>query len=78
MTKEKKLKKLEKAYEDKKLLDEIEYTLGFRPVNEPMTLEEIGTFFGLTRERVRQIETSALKKLSHPHVGRALRRYTKN
>lgn len=30
---------------------------------EPQTLEEIGKFFGLTRERVRQIESSALAKL---------------
>ena len=30
---------------------------------EPMTLEEIGQKFGLTRERIRQIETRALKKL---------------
>jgi RNA polymerase sigma factor (sigma-70 family) len=31
---------------------------------EPDTLEEIGTSFGLTRERIRQIETQALKKLT--------------
>jgi RNA polymerase primary sigma factor/RNA polymerase nonessential primary-like sigma factor len=30
---------------------------------EPQTLEEIGKIFGLTRERVRQIESSALSKL---------------
>jgi RNA polymerase primary sigma factor len=30
---------------------------------EPMTLEKIGNVFGLTRERIRQIESSALKKL---------------
>jgi RNA polymerase primary sigma factor len=36
------------------------------------TLEEIGRKFGLTRERIRQIELKALKKLSHPHRRRAL------
>ncbi|HXW34007.1 MAG TPA: sigma-70 family RNA polymerase sigma factor [Acidimicrobiales bacterium] len=33
---------------------------------EPRTLEEVSTFFGLTRERIRQIETRALSKLRHP------------
>ena len=32
---------------------------------EPQTLEEIGRLFGVTRERVRQIEVKALKKLKH-------------
>ena len=31
-----------------------------------LTLQEIGTAVGLTRERVRQIEAQALKKLRHP------------
>jgi RNA polymerase primary sigma factor len=31
--------------------------------HEPMTLEEVGTAFGVTRERIRQIETSTLQKL---------------
>jgi len=30
------------------------------------TLEEVGTIFNVTRERVRQIETKALNKLRHP------------
>lgn len=32
---------------------------------DAMTLEEVGRFFGLTRERIRQIESKAMKKLSH-------------
>lgn len=34
--------------------------------NVPKTLDEIGKVFGLTRERIRQIESKALKKLRHP------------
>ena len=34
--------------------------------NEPLTLEEVGTIYGVTRERIRQIEANALKKLRHP------------
>ena len=40
-----------------------------------LTLEEIGLVLGVTRERVRQIEASALKKLKHPKIGRILREY---
>ncbi|STP12732.1 RNA polymerase sigma-70 factor [Helicobacter mustelae] len=39
------------------------------------TLEEIGKELNVTRERVRQIESSAIKKLKHPKVGRKLRNY---
>jgi RNA polymerase primary sigma factor len=39
------------------------------------TLEEVGREFGITRERIRQIEAKALRKLRHPHYGRSLRRY---
>ena len=37
------------------------------------TLEEVGNRFGVTRERVRQIETKALRKLRHPIRSRKLR-----
>lgn len=39
------------------------------------TLEEVGQKFGLTRERIRQIEGSALRRLRHPCRARLLREY---
>ncbi len=42
---------------------------------EPMTLEEIGTYVGRTRERVRQIKEKALQKLRHPNRSDVLKEY---
>jgi RNA polymerase primary sigma factor len=42
------------------------------------TLEEIGNTLNVTRERVRQIESSAIKKLKHPKVGRNLKNYVES
>jgi RNA polymerase primary sigma factor len=39
------------------------------------TLEEVGQKFGLTRERIRQIENRALRRLRHPLRSRELRDY---
>ena len=39
------------------------------------TLEEVGKHFGVTRERIRQIEAKALRKLRHPSRSRPLRDY---
>ncbi|HEX2171542.1 MAG TPA: RNA polymerase sigma factor [Dehalococcoidia bacterium] len=39
------------------------------------TLEEVGREFGVTRERIRQIESKALRKLRHPSRSRKLRDY---
>lgn len=39
------------------------------------TLEEVGEKFGLTRERIRQIESKALRRLRHPRRSRQLREY---
>ena len=41
--------------------------------DEPKTLEEVGEHFSLTRERIRQIETKALRKLRHPARAQAIK-----
>jgi len=42
---------------------------------QPMTLEEIGKVYGLSRERVRQIERETMAKLRHPNRSKQLRDY---
>ncbi len=41
----------------------------------PRTLEEVGRFFDVTRERIRQIEAKALRKLRHPSRSKKLKDY---
>ncbi|MFA5097595.1 MAG: RNA polymerase sigma factor RpoD [Candidatus Margulisiibacteriota bacterium] len=43
----------------------------------PRTLEEVGQLYKVTRERIRQIEAKALRKLKHPTRSRKLREYLK-
>jgi RNA polymerase primary sigma factor len=42
---------------------------------DPHTLEEIANKFGLSRERIRQLEKEALRRLRHPRLAHALRDY---
>ena len=41
----------------------------------PRTLEEVGRQFNVTRERIRQIEAKALRKLRHPSRSKKLKDY---
>ena len=44
-------------------------------MNSDHTLEEVGLQFFVTRERIRQIEAKALRKLKHPKRSRKLRSF---
>jgi len=47
-------------------------------MNSDHTLEEVGVRFSVTRERIRQIEAKALRKLKHPTRSRVLRSFLDN
>ncbi len=53
----------------------IKMRFGLMPDKSERTLEEIGKALNVTRERVRQIESSAIKKLRHPNIGKFLKNY---
>ncbi len=53
----------------------IKMRFGLMPDKSERTLEEIGHELNVTRERVRQIESSAIKKLRHPNIGKLLKNY---
>ena len=79
---------IQSAY-DKMLREKIEAVLETLPPREARilrlrfglenghtyTLEEVGQKFGLTRERIRQIESKALRRLRHPRRSRQLKEY---
>jgi RNA polymerase primary sigma factor len=46
-----------------------------RPEAHPKTLDEIGKVYGVTRERIRQIESKTMSKLRHPSRSQVLRDY---
>ena len=52
----------------------LEYRYGING-GKSMTLEEIGAIFGVTRERIRQVESKALRKLKHPSRAKYLKDY---
>jgi len=43
--------------------------------SDTRTLEEVGPYFGVTRERIRQIEAKTLRALRHPSLSRKLKEY---
>ena len=45
---------------------------------KPKTLEEVGKEFKVTRERIRQIEAKAIRKLKHPTRARKLKDFWNN
>jgi RNA polymerase primary sigma factor len=47
-------------------------------MNSDHTLEEVGQQFSVTRERIRQIEAKAIRKLKHPSRSRVVRSFLDN
>ena len=51
------------------------HALWSRHMNSDHTLEEVGQQFSVTRERIRQIEAKAIRKLKHPSRSTVLRSF---
>ncbi|HKX74422.1 MAG TPA: sigma-70 family RNA polymerase sigma factor [Acidimicrobiia bacterium] len=62
---------LSRLNERERQVIEMRYGLGNQ---EPLTLDEVGRYFNVTRERIRQIESKALAKMRHPANPGKLRR----
>ena len=45
--------------------------------SEPCTLEEVGSLYNLSRERVRQIQSKAMRKLRRPQIAQKLKSWLK-
>jgi RNA polymerase primary sigma factor len=58
-----------------KMIIEMRYGIGY---DHSYTLEEVGRIVGVTRERIRQIEVKAMRKLQHPSRSRLLEKEIKN
>ena len=52
-----------------------EFIDGLLTAGQPKTLDEIGKVYGVTRERIRQIESKTMSKLRHPSRSQVLRDY---
>ena len=66
---------LAQLHERERGVMELRYGLGGQ---EPCTLEEIGELYGVTRERIRQIERTVLAKLRHPEHAQRLRGFVED
>ncbi|HKO60875.1 MAG TPA: sigma-70 family RNA polymerase sigma factor, partial [Pyrinomonadaceae bacterium] len=56
----------------------IKMRFGLGVTGSEHTLEEVGQHFAVTRERIRQIEAKALRKLRHPSRSRKLKAFLDN
>jgi RNA polymerase primary sigma factor len=54
------------------------YRFGLNEDGVEYTLEQVGKMFNVTRERIRQIETKAIKKLRHPMRAKYLKDFLEN